>query len=538
MLQLNRESLKNKAEWERAGIATYAFDDEKMRARTERRPEWVHFGPGNIFRAFVAAAQQTLLDAGAAETGIIAVAPYDAEVVDKLYRPHDSLSLLVTMHADGRLEKRVIGSIAEALVCNTNRPRDWQRLREIFANPSLKIASFTITEKGYKMVNSAGEYTKEAAADLERGPKAPQSFMGRIAALAYQRYLAGGLPIALLSLDNCARNGEKLKAPLVDLARAWASAGLAESAFVDYIRDERRVAFPCSMIDKITPRPSERVQAQLKECGITGAEFIRTARNSYYAPFVNAERAQYLVIEDKFPNGRMPLEKAGVIFADRDTVDKVERMKVCTCLNPLHTALAVFGCLLGYTLIADEMKHPLLRGLAEKIGRVEGLPVVKDPGVLNPEAFIKEVFDVRLPNPHIPDTPQRIASDTSQKVGIRFGETIKAYRMDARLKAADLTYIPLAIAGWCRYLLGVDDRGKAFDVSPDPLLEELQNHLRDVVFGKPDSLGDALRPILSNVEIFGSDLYEVGLGEKIEGYVRAMLSGAGAVEKTLARCLK
>ena len=108
---------------------------------------------------------------------------------------------------------------------------------------------------------------------------------------------------------------------------------------------------------------------------------MQTAKNTYIAPFINAEAAEYLVVEDKFPNGRMPLEEAGVIFTDRETVNKVEKMKVGTCLNPLHTALAVFGCLLGYELIADEMKDEELRRLVEKIGYDEGLPVVVDPGV-------------------------------------------------------------------------------------------------------------------------------------------------------------
>lgn len=101
-------------------------------------------------------------------------------------------------------------------------------------------------------------------------------------------------------------------------------------------------------------------------------------------------------------------------------------MKVCTCLNPLHTALAIFGCLLGYTLISEEMKNPLLKKLVETIGWKEGMPVVINPGILRPEDFLTEVLTVRIPNPFMPDTPQRIATDTSQKLPIRFGETIKA----------------------------------------------------------------------------------------------------------------
>ena len=136
-------------------------------------------------------------------------------------------------------------------------------------------------------------------------------------------------------------------------------------------------------------------------------------------------------------------------MTDRETVNKTERMKVTTCLNPLHTALAVYGCMLGYTLICDEMKDETLVKLVKRLGYVEGLPVVVDPVILSPKAFIDEVVEQRLPNPFMPDSPQRIATDTSQKVGIRFGETIKSYVEKGR-DLHELTALSLAIAGWLR----------------------------------------------------------------------------------------
>jgi large-conductance mechanosensitive channel len=113
-------------------------------------------------------------------------------------------------------------------------------------------------------------------------------------------------------------------------------------------------------------------------------------------------------------------------------------MKVCTCLNPLHTALAIYGCMLGYTLISEEMKDAQLRRMIDEIGYREGLPVVVNPGVLDPRVFIDTVVNVRLPNVFMPDSPQRIATDTSQKLAIRFGETIKAYQKRPDLNVADL----------------------------------------------------------------------------------------------------
>ena len=221
------------------------------------------------------------------------------------------------------------------------------------------------------------------------------------------------------------------------------------------MKDPAKVSFPWTMIDKITPRPDASVEKCLKEDGLSAMEPVVTGKHTYTAPFVNAEECEYLVIEDSFPNGRPALEKAGFIFTSRETVNDCERMKVCTCLNPLHTALAVYGCLLGYTLISEEMKNPLLKKLVERIGYIEGLPVVTDPGILSPREFLDTVLNVRIPNPFMPDTPQRIATDTSQKLSIRFGETVKAYRTSPSLRVENACG---DTAGACR-MASVSDGG-------------------------------------------------------------------------------
>ena len=114
---------------------------------------------------------------------------------------------------------------------------------------------------------------------------------------------------------------------------------------------------------------------------------VITSKKTYIAPFINAEGPQYLVVEDSFPNGRPALEKAGVYVTDRDTVNKSERMKVTVCLNPIHTALGPYGCMLGYELFADEMKDPDMLELARQVGYVEGMAVVPDPVILSPESL-------------------------------------------------------------------------------------------------------------------------------------------------------
>ena len=179
------------------------------------------------------------------------------------------------------------------------------------------------------------------------------------------------------------------------------------------------------------------------------------------------------------------------------------------------------------------MKDRELKKLVEGIGYTEGLPVVVDPKILSPRDFINEVVEQRLPNPFIPDTPQRIATDTSQKIPIRFGETIKSYMMSPTLKATDLKAIPLALAGWLRYLLAVDDNGQPMPVSPDPMMDSLKAALASVEPGVPTSAKAALEPILSNPVIFGVNLVNAGLAEKVENLLADMLAGPGAVRKAL-----
>ena len=531
MLHLNLQGLQDREGWEAAGIALPRYDAAAVKARTRLRPVWVHFGAGNIFRGFLAALQQTLLNAGLTDTGILAAESFDVQIIDKVYDPYDDLSLLVRLRADGSYEKEVVASVARGLKADCTGG-DWADLVQVFQSPGLQLASFTITEKGYALYRPDGSLMPVVQADIDEGPAHARHAMSMVAALLFERFQAGAAPLAVVSMDNCSHNGEKLQSSVMTVAKAWAEKGYVGQDFIAYLEDESKIAFPWSMIDKITPRPHKIVEEQLVKDNIEDMEPIVTSKNTFIAAFVNAERPQYLVVEDKFPNGRPPLEKAGVYMTDRDTVNKTERMKVTTCLNPLHTAMSVYGCMLGYTLICDEMKDADIVALIKRLGYVEGLPVVVNPGILEPKAFIDEVVEQRLPNPFMPDAPQRIATDTSQKVGIRFGETIKSYVAEGR-DLNTLVSIPLAIAGWLRYLLAVDDNGNAFEVSADPLKDDLQAKLATIKFGAPDSCTDQLDSILSNASIFGSDLTKTVLADKVKAYFKAEIAGPGAVRKTL-----
>ena len=510
----------NAGEWEAKGYQLPKFDLAAVRKKTHDEPTWVHFGGGNIFRAFPAAILNDALNTGKYDRGVIVAETFDFEVIDKAYTPYNNLSLLVSLQSSGTIEKKVIASVTEALKADFQFD-DWNRLVEIFRKPSLQMISFTITEKGYSV----------APADLERGLK-PVLAMGKVTALLLERFQAGQLPLTVQSMDNCSHNGDKVKAGVFAYAEKWVKEGLAPQAFLDYLNDSSKITFPWSMIDKITPRPHQKVQEMLAADGFEDNNYIETEKHTFTAPFVNAEEVQYLVIEDNYTNSRPPLDLGGALYTTRETVDKVETMKVTTCLNPLHTAMSIYGCMLGYTLISAEMADDDIRAFIQKIGYMEAMPVVTDPGVLNPYEFIGAVINRRLPNPFMPDAPQRIAMDTSQKLPIRFGETIKKY-VARGLDMTNLQLIPLTLAGYARYLKGIKDDGTPFEPSPDPMLAELQAIVAPLQVGKADQDYSCLHDLYSRKDVFGVDLYEVGLGQQIEGMVKELFAGNGAVRATL-----
>lgn len=512
-MKLNLKSLENKAVWLEKGYKLPEFDIEKVTRATHENPEWIHFGAGNIFRAFLGGVAQRLLNAGEMNTGIVVFEGFDPEIVEKAYRPFDNLCVNVTLVSTGSVKKEVLASVVESLTIN-----DDARAIEIFENPSLKMASFTITEKGYTPTF--------ARRDADGKPEDAKGLMGYLTKLVYKRYLKNAQPIALVSMDNCSHNGEKLETVVKMVADTWHKNGHVDAGFIDYLNT--RVTFPWTMIDKITPRPDANVMKVLADDGFEDGGLIGTSKNTFTSAFVNAEEKEYLVIEDRFLNGRLPLDKAGVYYATRETVERVERMKVTTCLNPLHTCLAVFGCLLNFETIWQEMNDEDLKALVNRIGYVEGMPVVTDPGIMSPKTFLSEVLTVRLPNCFLPDTPQRIATDTSQKLSIRFGETIKAY-LEKGMDVSNLKGIALVEAGWLRYLMGVDDNGSEMAISPDPRLDEMKSRLAGVSFGHNENAEKALTPILEDESIFGVSLVKAGLADSVIEHFKRMNAAPGAV---------
>ena len=157
-MKLNLKSLENKAVWLEKGYKLPEFDIEKVTRATHENPEWIHFGAGNIFRIFVGGLADTLIAKGEMDRGITCVETFDFDVVDQIYAPYDNLVLAVTLNADATTDKRVLGSLSEAIKAQSGVPEAWNRLKAVFADPSLQMVSFTITEKGYGKRTPIGEY--------------------------------------------------------------------------------------------------------------------------------------------------------------------------------------------------------------------------------------------------------------------------------------------------------------------------------------------------------------------------------------------
>ncbi len=533
-MKLTLNGIQNKADWEAAGITLPGYDVEAAAKKAKAAPRWAHFGIGNIFRIFIGGIADGMLENGDLDTALTCVETFDYDVVDKIYRPFDNLGLSVILHTDGTRDIKVLASFGEAIKAQSSDTALWARLKEIFTSPSLQLVSFTITEKGYALTTSAGNYLPYVQADIENGPEKATGAMGIVTAMLLERYRSGKTPLALVSMDNCSKNGSLLRRSVLTMAEEWQKKGYVDQGFIDYVSDETVVAFPWTMIDKITPRPNPDIATDLEKLGLQDMAPVETSKRTYIAPFINGEDPQYLVIEDNFPNGRPPLEKGkGVYLGSRDTVNKSERMKVTALLNPVHSAVGPFGVLLGEEYFANMINHdPKLMKLAKMVAYDEGFPMVESPKIIDPKAFVDELFQLRFINEYLLDTNIRLCTDESQGLGIRFGETIKAYTSKYG-SAEQLTAVPLGIAGWLRYMMAVDDQGNSYTLAPDPLAGEMTEALKDIVIGKPETLTNQLKPILSNEKIFFTNLYDNGVGEKIEGYFREMIAGKGAVRATI-----
>ncbi len=427
----------------------------------------VHLGIGAFHRAHMAAYIDDLL---ATEPGwaIIGASLRRPDTRDAL-APQDFLYTLAVRDAEGT-HARIIGSIVDVIDANAERTR----LIETMAAPSTRIVSLTVTEKGYCHDPATGELDlthPDIVHDLAH-PDAPISAPGLLVAALDLRRQRGLAPFAVMSCDNLPSNG-KTAGRIVR--------GLAAQRGADIAAYVAKTAFPSTMIDRIVPATTDADRALVEEItGLADAWPIMTE------PFTQ------WVIEDEFPLGRPAFERAGALMVD--TVEAYELMKL-RMLNGSHSTLAYLGYLAGYATVSEAIADPALRALISGLMTSEVVPTLPMP-----EADLRAYRDqllARFANPALKHRTWQIAMDGSQKLPQRLLGTIR----DRLARDLQITRLALGVAGWMRYVTGIDEKGTAIEVK-DPLAGRFRD-ITAVAGTDPSALVDGL---LGLTEIFGTDL--------------------------------
>jgi fructuronate reductase len=441
------------------GVFTPAYD------RATLRPRIVHLGLGAFFRAHGALYTEDVLHARGGDWGIAGVSLRRPDQRDRL-SPQDGLYTTLSRDGSGTVA-RVAGPVLSVLVAPENPAAVVARL----ANPDTAIVTLTITEKGYCHYPATGRLDTshpDIVSDLAN-PETSRTAIGFIVAALAKRCAAGQRPFVVMTCDNLPSNGRLLAGLVRDFAAS------RDTALATWI--ENTVQFPGTMVDRIVPAPT---QADLDEAEqLTGLTDLAAVAHE---PF------RQWVIEDCFNgNDRPEWELAGARITDDVAPFEIMKLRL---LNGAHSALAYLGYLAGHETIYDAISDPALHGFTRRLWD-EIQPMVPPPPNTDLRAYTDSLA-VRFANPAVRHRTWQIAMDGSQKLPQRLLGTIQQ-RLRANLPIPALA---LAIAGWIRYVGGVDETGAPIDVR-DPLAVDL----RDRATGP-----DAVRNILALSQVFAPSL--------------------------------
>jgi mannitol 2-dehydrogenase len=396
----------------------------------------VHVGLGNFHRAHMAVYLDELMNAGADRDWAIVgggVRPQDSVMRERL-ATQDWLTTVVELEP-GANAARVTGAMTDFVpVAPGCGP-----LIAAMADPRIRIVSLTVTEGGYFIDPATGRFdpaNPEIVADA-RSPEAPGTVFGAILAALRRRRAAGHPPFTVMSCDNLPGNGH------VALNAVAGLAGLQDPALAGWVRES--VAFPDSMVDRITPATTDAMRAALRErFGIEDAWPV------FCEPF------RQWVIEDRFPQGRPAFEAAGATFTPRVAAYELMKLRI---LNGGHAIIAYPSALMDIHFVHEAMAHPLVRRLLRKIAEEEILPVVPPvPG--QPLPAYLDLIESRFANPDVGDTIPRLCLDGSN----RQPKFILPSTRDRLARGLPVTGLALESALWCRYLAGTTDSGRPVTV--------------------------------------------------------------------------
>jgi mannitol 2-dehydrogenase len=404
----------------------------------------VHIGVGNFHRAHQAVYLDDLFNAGRDhDWAIVGTGVRDADVMirDKL-KEQDWLTTVVEQEAESS-NIRVTGPMIDFV-----QPYDIAALLDTLSKPSIRIVSLTVTEGGY-YISPAAQHFDPTHSDIAydaRHAEAPKTAFGFIAAGLKRRRAAGVAPFTVMSCDNIPGNGHVTENAVAGLAE------LVDPELARWIRAS--VAFPNSMVDRITPATTDRERA-----------FVRDKYGLEDNWPVFCEQFRQWVVEDKFPAGRPTLETVGVTFTS--DVSPYELMKI-RMLNGGHAAIAYPAGLLDIHFVHEAMADEQIRAFLEKLTKHEIQAVVPPPPSTSLDDY-RNLVARRFANPKIADTIQRLCFDGSN----RQPKFILPSAADRLKSGASVKGLALVSALWCRYCYGETESGKA--IAPnDPSWERIQ----------------------------------------------------------------
>jgi len=427
----------------------------------------VHFGVGGFHRAHEAMYLDRLMrDGTALEWGICGVGalPHDRRIVDTLTR-QDGLYTLVVKHPDGHREPRVIGSIVEMMFA----PDDPQAVVDRLADPRTRIVSLTITEGGYLVNQVTGEFDADDPAirvDLAEGA-VPRTVFGYIVAGLAARRAAGSTPFTVMSCDNLPGNGDVARRMMTAFAR------LKDPGLADWM--DEHVAFPNSMVDRITPVTApEDIERLAEEFGIEDGW-----------PVVCEPFTQW-VLEDRFTDGRPPLEDAGVQLVD--DVVPYELMKL-RLLNASHQALCYLGHLSGHRYAHEVCQDPLFVDFLLGYMEHEGSPTLPDVPGADLDAYRHQLIE-RFANPEVRDTLARLCAESSDRIPKWLVPVIRRNLETG----GEIERSALVVASWARYAEGVDEQGAPI---------EIVDRIKDRVMAAAARQGEDKLAFIRDRDLFG-----------------------------------
>lgn len=436
--------------------------------RASVTPGIVHIGVGGFHRAHEAVYTDDLLRQGlASEWGICGVGlrPEDRGMRDALLS-QDCLYTLVARDANADTA-RVIGSLVRYLFV----PEQEQAFRDALVSPQTRIVSLTITEGGYAKF---------------KPPKPRWDVFPYLVGALDQRRLAGLKAFTVLSCDNLPGNGDAAKRAL-----------LSHVSYEDLrVWIKQNVAFPNSMVDRITPQTTD-----------ADRDLVRTEFGIDDAWPVVCEPFKQWIIEDKFSDGRPPWEKVGAQFVS--DVAPYESMKL-SLLNGSHFAIAYLGFLAGFQTVPEVMADPNFRLLVQRLMDVEVTPLLPPvPGIDLTE--YKATLLHRFDNPAIKDQITRLCQNGSGK----FPQYLLPSLRTAIECNTPRTLLTLALAGWMRYLTSVDEQGNSYTID-DPRAAELTALASQ---GGPNP-----RLLLALTDLFGFLGQSAGFVGELEAALRSLCS--------------